>query len=388
MSKFRKSLFLSVGLLLASTPHAFGGDADAGKKIFGKCAACHTVGENAKHKVGPMLNDIIGRKAGTVDGFKYSPAMMKAGEGGLVWDDPTLHAYLTNPKDVVKGTKMTFAGLKKEKEINDVIAYLETFSAAPAAVPASAEIEVQEAPKAEQGAANLAEKPVETAEAPAAVGDSEAGAERKAAGPGVGAHFKLGREATPEEIAAWDIDVRADGLGLPEGSGTVAEGMEIYDEQCASCHGDFGEAVGRRPVLAGGHGTLQADRPEKTIGSFWPYLSTVYDYVRRAMPFGDARSLSDDDVYALTAYLLYLNDEVSDEDFELSKENFTSIRLPNEANFIDDDRLQEPHYVDKSEPCMTDCVPGKATIKMHAAVLDVTPDSSGDGEEPTGGGID
>jgi cytochrome c len=196
--------------------------------------------------------------------------------------------------------------------------------------------------------------------------------------------FHLGRPATEDEVAAWDIDIRPDGVGLPEGRGTVAQGETLFAEQCASCHGDFGEAVGRWPVLAGGQGTLTNERPEKTVGSFWPYLSTVYDYIRRAMPFGNARSLSDDDVYALTAYVLYLNDIVTEEDFELSKENFTSVRLPNEANFIDDDRLSEAHYAPGIEPCMKDCKPGKAEITKHAAVLDVTPD----GEENTGGGID
>ncbi|MET3792245.1 c-type cytochrome [Aquamicrobium terrae] len=200
-----------------------------------------------------------------------------------------------------------------------------------------------------------------------------------------GGKLGIGRLATPEEVAAWDIDVRPDGQGLPEGRGTAAEGMAVYDENCASCHGDFGEAIDRWPVLAGGQGTLEDERPEKTIGSYWPYLSTVYDYVRRAMPFGNARSLSDDDVYALTAYLLYLNDIVDDEDFELSKENFTSIKLPNVDNFIDDDRESEPHYADKSEPCMSDCKPGKAEITMHAAVLDVTPENADDKDAPQGG---
>ncbi|GEO85276.1 MULTISPECIES: c-type cytochrome [Alphaproteobacteria] len=378
MSKFRDPLLLTAGLLLASAHLADAGDVDAGKKVFAKCAACHAVGQNAKHKVGPVLNDVIGRKAGTAEGYNYSPAMAKAGEGGLVWDDTTLHAYLAKPRDVVKGTKMTFAGLKKRDDVDNVIAYLESFSTV--AEPA------QKASKDEEGAAPAGAKSAEITQAQPAGGQSQTG--EKQPTESTGTHFMLGREATPEEIAAWDIDVRPDGLGLPEGHGTVAQGMAIYDEKCAVCHGDFGEAVGRRPVLAGGQGTLQADRPEKTIGSFWPYLSTVYDYVRRAMPFGDARSLSNDDVYALTAYLLYLNDEISDENFELSKENFASIRLPNEPNFIDDDRLQEPYYVDKSEPCMTDCAPGKATIKMHAAVLDVTPEAKGGGEEPTGGGIE
>ena len=120
----------------------------------------------------------------------------------------------------------------------------------------------------------------------------------------------------------------------------------------------------------------------KTIGSCWPHLSTVYDYVRRAMPFGDARSLSDDDVYAITAYLLYLNDVVTEEDLELSSENFAEVRLPNEENFFMDDRDGEGHYAKKGEPCMTNCKPAPSKITMRARVLDVTPDS----DEPEGGG--
>lgn len=195
--------------------------------------------------------------------------------------------------------------------------------------------------------------------------------------------FNLGRPALPAEVSAWDIDVRPDGTGLPKGRGTVAMGGEIYAEQCASCHGDFGEGVDRWPILAGGQDTLTEDRPEKTIGSYWPYLSTVYDYVNRAMPFGNARSLTDDQVYAVTAYLLYLNDIVDDEEFELSNENFNEIRLPNEANFIADGRYSEPHYkksglirfLSLDGPCMKNCTAGKAEVKMRARVLDVTPDS-------------
>lgn len=212
---------------------------------------------------------------------------------------------------------------------------------------------------------------------------SAASADADAPTPG---GFNLGRPATPDEIAAWDIDVRPDGVGLPEGKGTVAQGETIYVERCAACHGDFGEGIDRWPVLAGGQDTLTADRPVKTIGSYWPYLSTVYDYVRRAMPFGDARSLSDDEVYAITAYLLYLNDVVTDEGFELSKESFTSVHLPNEENFLMDDRAEEAHYASRDEPCMSDCKPGAAEIVMHARVLDVTPDN--DEAEQEGGSVD
>jgi cytochrome c len=186
----------------------------------------------------------------------------------------------------------------------------------------------------------------------------------------------LGREALPEEIAAWDIDVRPDGTGLPEGRGTVARGLELFDERCAACHGEFGEGAGRWPELAGGRGTLGSEDPVKTIGSYWPYLSSAFDYIHRAMPFGDAQSLTADETYALVAYLLYLNDIVTDEKFELSKENFTSVRLPNEMKFFDDPR-PDARNVRNGEPCMTDC---KATVEItgRARVLDVTPDDQSD----------
>lgn len=191
----------------------------------------------------------------------------------------------------------------------------------------------------------------------------------------------LGRPATEAEIAAWDIDVRPDGAGLPPGSGDVAAGEEIFAEQCAHCHGDFGEGAGRWPVLAGGQGTLTSDRPVKTIGSYWPYLSTVFDYINRAMPFGYAQSLEPDDVYAITAYLLYMNDIVDDDSFVLSDQNLAEIRLPNEENFIEDARPDTPTLAE-GPPCMSDCKP-EVTITMRAAVLDVTPE----GEEPEGGGV-
>ena len=184
----------------------------------------------------------------------------------------------------------------------------------------------------------------------------------------------LGRPATAEEIAAWDIDVRPDGEGLPYGAGDVLTGEEVFTERCAVCHGDFGEAVGRWPVLAGGQDSLTDDRPVKTIGSYWPYLSTVWDYVHRAMPFGDAQSLSDDEVYAVTAYLLYLNDLV-DEEFELTRDGFMDIRLPNEANFFPDDRSEGEYALFSGDPCMENCKAG-AEITMRAAVLDVTPEET------------
>jgi cytochrome c len=178
----------------------------------------------------------------------------------------------------------------------------------------------------------------------------------------------------PEEIAAWDTDVRPDGKGLPVGKGTVKQCDAIFQAQCAVCHGEFGQGVGRWPVLAGGEGTLKADRPDKTVGSFWPDLSTVFDYIKRAMPFGNAQSLTNDEVYALTAYILSMNDIIKDENFELNERNFTSIRMPNEATFYDDDReIAEKQFWSK-EPCMRNCRSAPKVVG-RAISVDVTPDS-------------
>lgn len=148
------------------------------------------------------------------------------------------------------------------------------------------------------------------------------------AAPAFAEKLGLGRPALPEEVAAWDHDVRPDGLGLPEGSGSVADGEEIFSENCAVCHGEFGEGSGNWPKLAGGQGSLADTDPLKTVGSYWPYLSTTWDYVHRSMPFGNAQSLSPDQVYAIVAYIAYQNDLV-DEDFVLSKENFLTVKMPN-----------------------------------------------------------
>lgn len=125
-----RTTLAAIGILTAlALPALASGDAAKGEKVFNKCKACHAVGEGAKNKVGPELNGLIGRPAASVADFKYSDAMTAKGAEGMVWDEETLKTYLADPRGVVKGTKMTFAGLKKEDEIADVIAYLDQFNA-------------------------------------------------------------------------------------------------------------------------------------------------------------------------------------------------------------------------------------------------------------------
>ncbi len=162
-------------------------------------------------------------------------------------------------------------------------------------------------------------------------------------------HFGYGQDASAAEIAGWDIDIRPDGVGLPPGSATAEDGETLYEDQCALCHGSFGEGVGRYPVLAGGEDTLTNERPERTVGSYWPYASTVWDYIHRAMPFTQPESLSDQEVYALTAYVLYLNDLV-EYDFELTQDNLASIEMPNKDGFFLDDRPDTNNVA-----CMSNC---------------------------------
>ena len=190
--------------------------------------------------------------------------------------------------------------------------------------------------------------------------------------------FGLGRPALPEEIAAWDVDIRPDGTGLPTGRGDVATGEEVFTEHCSACHGDFAEGVDNWPELAGGQGTLADEDPVKTVGSYWPYLATVWDYVNRSMPYGAAQTLTSDQIYAIVAYILYSNDLV-DEEFELSDGNLLDVVLPNADGFVVDDRPETEYPAWRQPPCMRDCKAG-VTITMRATVLDVTPeDDSGDG---------
>ncbi|MBT55984.1 MAG: MFS transporter [Mameliella sp.] len=194
-------------------------------------------------------------------------------------------------------------------------------------------------------------------------------------GDSTGLRFGLGREALAEEIAAWDVDVSPDGTGLPVGTGNALNGEPLFEDNCAACHGSFAEGVGNWPKLAGGDGTLADDDPLKTVGSYWPYTSTIWDYVHRSMPFGAAQTLSDDDVYAIVAYILYSNDIIDDE-FEVSNETLPTITLPNADGFIVDDRAETEYSIWRTEPCMENCK-DSVEITMRATVLDVTPDEEG-----------
>ena len=142
----------------------------------------------------------------------------------------------------------------------------------------------------------------------------------------------LGHEATPAQIAGWDISVGPDGVGLPPGKGTPATGATVYEQKCLICHGAKG-AGQPNDRLVGGQGTLGGPTPVKTIGSYWPYATTVFDYVRRAMPYIQPQSLSNDEVYALTAYLLHQNGIIGERD-EMNAQTLPKVKMPNQPNFI------------------------------------------------------
>ena len=142
----------------------------------------------------------------------------------------------------------------------------------------------------------------------------------------------LGRVATPTEIGGWDVSIPPDGTGLPPGGGTPAQGATVYAQTCQSCHGDQG-AGQPNDRLVGGHGTLATKAPVKTVGSYWPYATTVFDYVRRAMPYTRPGSLTDDEVYAVTAYLLHRNGIIGDAE-RMDARTLPLVRMPNRDNFI------------------------------------------------------
>jgi cytochrome c len=147
-----------------------------------------------------------------------------------------------------------------------------------------------------------------------------------------------GRPATDAEIKARDFTVLPNGSGLPEGSGDAIRGRTVYDQKCAECHGQHLEGQsGKYPALAGGAGSLKSLSPLKTVGSYWPYPTTLFDYIRRAMPYDHPRSLSNDDVYSVSAYILFVNHIVT-ESQAINKTSLPQIRMPNRDGFVPDPR--------------------------------------------------
>jgi mono/diheme cytochrome c family protein len=148
-------------------------------------------------------------------------------------------------------------------------------------------------------------------------------------------HYGIGRAPTEAEVATWDDEVRADGQGLPDGRGRAADGRVIFEQTCAACHGDKGQG-GLADRLVGGFGTLTKPNPVRTVGSYWPYATTLFDFIRRAMPFNAPGTLSNDDVYAVSAYLLALNGIVPD-DAVLGRGSLSNIQMPNRNGFTSPD---------------------------------------------------
>lgn len=170
---------------------------------------------------------------------------------------------------------------------------------------------------------------------------------------------RLGLGSTPPEelIQAWNIDVSPADDNLPEGSGSVAMGREIYAQRCVACHGDTGQG-GPMDRLVGGQGSLATAKPIKTVGSYWPYATTLYDYIRRAMPLDSPQSLQPDQVYAVSAYLLNMNGIVPD-DAVLDKNTLPQVKMPNSGGFDQTDTITKA----ASEACMTACQPLAVEMK-------------------------
>ncbi|MFM1884907.1 MAG: hypothetical protein RL026_64 [Pseudomonadota bacterium] len=165
----------------------------------------------------------------------------------------------------------------------------------------------------------------------------------------------LGRQATPAQIHFWDIDVRPDGVGLPEGKGSVAEGEALFETHCASCHGTFGDSE-EYAQLAGGVGTLASSSPQRTVGSKLDTPTTLYDYINRAMPFTSSKMLTPSEVYAVSAYILNLNDIIP-ADAVLDKDSLPKVQMPNRNGYTTDHGFMrvdgKPDTANTA--CMKDC---------------------------------
>ncbi len=151
--------------------------------------------------------------------------------------------------------------------------------------------------------------------------------------------FGFGTTPTEQEIAAIDIDVMSDGRGYPKGSGTVAQGKEVYASKCAACHGENMEGVKAAggAALIGGRGSIGTPKTKKTVESYWPYASTLFDYTKRAMPFNEPGSLTNDEIYAVSAYILH-KANIVDANATMNAETMSKVEMPNKDGFIPDPR--------------------------------------------------
>jgi len=149
-----------------------------------------------------------------------------------------------------------------------------------------------------------------------------------------------GRAAAPADVSARNGTVSATGVGLPAGSGTAKAGKAVYTQHCQECHGPQleGNPEKQYPALAGGAGTLATAKPKKTVGSFWPYAPGVFDYIRRSMPYENPRTLANDELYAVTAYVLFVNGIVK-EDEALTEKTLPLVKMPNREGFVPDGRV-------------------------------------------------
>lgn len=154
--------------------------------------------------------------------------------------------------------------------------------------------------------------------------------------PVLGQTYGLGRAASADEVKAWDITIGPEGVELPDGAGSAIEGAQVYEVRCKECHGDQGIG-GDHAALIGEPEQLKQAPPIKTVGSFWPYATTLFDYTRRAMPFEDPGTLTDDQTYAVTAYVLHLNGIIGEAEV-MDRESLPRVEMPNRHGFIRDPR--------------------------------------------------
>lgn len=170
--------------------------------------------------------------------------------------------------------------------------------------------------------------------------------------------YGLGTAPTQQQVAGWNIDAsRPDGSGLPPGSGNVTQGKQVYEQTCVACHGADG--TGPMDRLVGGKDTLGSKKPVRTVGSYWPYATTLWDYIDRAMPFNNPHSLSPDQVYAVAAYVLFLN-HIVPQDATMDRDTLPKVKMPNQGDFIHPDPRPDLH----NTACMSNCPPlGLKTTK-------------------------